>query len=47
MRGGAVRLTNPRLFVDPKQRLMPLPVRFFLRVMGVTEFLSMRPAPTD
>jgi deazaflavin-dependent oxidoreductase (nitroreductase family) len=47
MRGGTVRLTNPRLFVDPKQRLMPLPVRFFLRVMGVTEFLSTRRAPTD
>jgi deazaflavin-dependent oxidoreductase (nitroreductase family) len=47
MRGGKVRLTDPRLFVDPRQRLMPLPVRFFLRVMGVTEFLSMRPPPAD
>jgi deazaflavin-dependent oxidoreductase (nitroreductase family) len=47
MRGGTVRLTDPRLFVDLKQRLMPLPVRFFLRVMGVTEFLSTRRAPTD
>jgi deazaflavin-dependent oxidoreductase (nitroreductase family) len=47
MRGGTVRLTDPRLFVDPRQRLMPLPVRFFLRVMGVTEFLSMRRVRND
>jgi deazaflavin-dependent oxidoreductase (nitroreductase family) len=42
--GRTVRLTDPRLLVDLKQRLMPLPVRLFLRVMRVTEFLSMRPA---
>jgi len=41
--GRTVRLTGPRLFVDPKQRLMPLPVRLFLRLMRVTEFLAMRP----
>jgi deazaflavin-dependent oxidoreductase (nitroreductase family) len=45
--GRTVRLTEPRLFVDPRQRLMPLPVRLFLRLMGVTEFLSMQLAPTD
>jgi deazaflavin-dependent oxidoreductase (nitroreductase family) len=45
--GRKVRLTDPRLFVDPKQRLMPFPVRPFLRLMRVTEFLTMRPAPTD
>jgi deazaflavin-dependent oxidoreductase (nitroreductase family) len=45
--GRTVRLTDPRLFVDPKRRLMPLPVRLFLRLMRVTEFLSMRRAPTD
>ena len=45
--GRTVRLTDPRLFVDPKQRLMPFPVRPFLRLMHVTEFLSMRPAPAD
>jgi deazaflavin-dependent oxidoreductase (nitroreductase family) len=44
--GMTVRLTDPRLFEDPKQRLMPLPVRLFLRLMRVTEFLSMRPAAT-
>jgi deazaflavin-dependent oxidoreductase (nitroreductase family) len=44
--GRSVHLTDPRLFVDPKQRLMPLPVRLFLRLMRVTEFLSMRAEPT-
>ena len=45
--GRTVWLTDPRLFVDPRQRLMPFPVRPFLRLMHVTEFLSMRPAPAD
>jgi deazaflavin-dependent oxidoreductase (nitroreductase family) len=44
--GRIVRLSEPRLFVDPGQRLIPLPVRLFLRLMGVTEFLSMHPAST-
>jgi deazaflavin-dependent oxidoreductase (nitroreductase family) len=44
--GHRFHLTDPRLFVDPKQRLMPLPVRLFLRLMRVTEFLSMRAEPT-
>ncbi|HLQ48011.1 MAG TPA: nitroreductase family deazaflavin-dependent oxidoreductase [Candidatus Dormibacteraeota bacterium] len=43
--GRKVRLIDPQLFVDPRQRLIPLPVRLFLRLMHVTEFLSMRPAP--
>lgn len=37
-----VALTDPRVFFDPKRSLMPLPVRVFLRVLGVTEFLRMR-----
>jgi deazaflavin-dependent oxidoreductase (nitroreductase family) len=45
--GRTVRLTDPRLVVDPKLRLMPLPVRLFLRPMSVTEFLTMRRAPTE
>jgi deazaflavin-dependent oxidoreductase (nitroreductase family) len=45
--GRSIRLDDPRLFVDPKQRRMPLPVRLFLRLMRVTEFLSMQLAPTD
>ena len=44
--GRSVHLTDPRLFVDPRQRLMPLPVRLFLRLMRVTEFLSLRTEPT-
>jgi len=39
-----VALTDPRVFFDPKRSLMPLPVRLFLRVLGVTEFLRMRSA---
>jgi hypothetical protein len=38
-----IHLTDPELFVDPKRRLMPLPVRFMLGVMRVSEFLRMRP----
>jgi deazaflavin-dependent oxidoreductase (nitroreductase family) len=37
-----IHLTDPELFVDPKRRLMPLPVRFVLGVMRVSEFLRMR-----
>ena len=43
--GRTVRLTDPQLFVDPRQRVMPIPLRFFLRAMNVTEFLTMRRAP--
>jgi len=38
-----VHLTDPELFVDPKRRLMPLPVRAMLGLMRVSEFLRMRP----
>jgi deazaflavin-dependent oxidoreductase (nitroreductase family) len=44
IRGRTIQLTEPRLIVDSKQRLMPLPVRLFLRLMRVTEFILMRPA---
>jgi deazaflavin-dependent oxidoreductase (nitroreductase family) len=40
----AIALTDPKLFTDPERRLMPLPVRLFLRFMRVTEFVRMRPA---
>ena len=43
-RGRDTRLVEPELFVDPAQRLMPLPVRLFLRLNRVTEFLRMRAA---
>lgn len=41
-RGRTVRLVEPVLFVDPERRRMPFPVRQFLGVMRVTEFLRMR-----
>ena len=45
-RGRRVRLTAPELIVDPRQRLVPGPVRVVLRAMRVTEFLRMRVAPS-
>jgi hypothetical protein len=36
-------LQNPRLFVDPKRRLMPFPVRQFLGLLRGSEFLRMSP----
>jgi len=41
-----IHLTGPEVFIDPKRRLMPLPVRFMLGVMRVSEFLRMRPSRT-
>jgi deazaflavin-dependent oxidoreductase (nitroreductase family) len=37
-----LHLIEPELFVDPKQRLMPAPIRLFLRINRVTEFMRMR-----
>ncbi|HEV8545362.1 MAG TPA: nitroreductase family deazaflavin-dependent oxidoreductase [Candidatus Limnocylindrales bacterium] len=42
--GRTVALRDPRVFVDPSRRLMPMPVRFFLGLMRVSEFLTMVPA---
>lgn len=42
--GRTLRLTDPRLFIDPERRLMPLPVRLFLGLLRVSEFLRMHPA---
>ena len=44
VRRSEIRLVAPELIVDPTRRLMPQPVRFFLGLMGVSEFLRMRPA---
>jgi deazaflavin-dependent oxidoreductase (nitroreductase family) len=41
--GRTVHLTEPRVFVDSKRRLMPFPVRWFLGLLRVTEFMRMRP----
>ena len=39
-----IRIVEPELIVDPERRLMPFPVRQFLGLMRVCEFLRMRPA---
>ena len=41
-RGRTIHLTDPRLFTDPARSLMPTPVRQFLGLMRVTEFMRMR-----
>ena len=38
-----VELTDPELFTDPKRRLVPLPLRLFLGLLRVDEFVRMRP----
>ncbi len=45
-RGRTVHLVEPELFVDPRRRQMPQPVRFFLGLMRVTEFMRLRIAPS-
>jgi deazaflavin-dependent oxidoreductase (nitroreductase family) len=40
--GKRVKLTNPTVFIDPQARLTPQPIRLFLRLMRVTEFMRMR-----
>lgn len=37
-----IHVAEPELFVDPSRRLMPQPVRFFLGLIRVSEFLRMR-----
>jgi deazaflavin-dependent oxidoreductase (nitroreductase family) len=44
-RGHDVHLVEPDLVVDQTRRLAPLPVRAIGRLIGVTEFLTMRTAP--
>jgi deazaflavin-dependent oxidoreductase (nitroreductase family) len=41
-RGSTVRLTDPRLVMDKRQRTVPAVIRPFLAAMGVTEFLELR-----
>jgi deazaflavin-dependent oxidoreductase (nitroreductase family) len=44
VRGRRLRLTDPELIHDPSRRLMPIPVRWFLGLLGVTDFLRLHPA---
>ena len=41
--GRRVRLTDPEVFVDRQRRLMPFPVRQFLALVNVSEFMRLRP----
>jgi deazaflavin-dependent oxidoreductase (nitroreductase family) len=43
IRGRTIRLTAPRLINDPSRRRMPTPVRQFLGLIGVEDFLVLRP----
>ena len=41
--GRVVSLRDPAIFVDQKASLMPLPVRFFLRLIRVSDFMRLTP----
>jgi deazaflavin-dependent oxidoreductase (nitroreductase family) len=43
-RGRTIMLSDPRVVRDPSANLVPQPVRTFLRLMHVTEFLRLEPA---
>ncbi len=40
--GRTLHLVEPEVFVDPKRRAMPFPVRQFLGLLRVSEFMRMR-----
>jgi deazaflavin-dependent oxidoreductase (nitroreductase family) len=40
-RGRTVQLTHPRLIRDPRQRVVPAPVRLVLGVLNVADFLEL------
>jgi deazaflavin-dependent oxidoreductase (nitroreductase family) len=41
-RGRTVRLTEPRIWVDPEMRALPVPLRWVGSLIGLTEFLGLR-----
>jgi deazaflavin-dependent oxidoreductase (nitroreductase family) len=43
-RGGAVDLRHPERFSDPTRHLVPLPVRWALRLLRLDEFLALERA---
>jgi deazaflavin-dependent oxidoreductase (nitroreductase family) len=45
VRSRTTSLVDPQVFVDPTRRLMPFPVRQFLGLMRVSEFMRMSPVP--
>ncbi len=46
-RGDTVRMSGPRIFSDPTRRVVPAPVRLPLRLLDVTNFMSLRSAETE
>jgi deazaflavin-dependent oxidoreductase (nitroreductase family) len=42
-RGRRIRVRDPRVVTDPSGRLVPLPIRLFMRALRVTHYLLMRP----
>ena len=44
-RGRRVRLSRPAIVHDPSRRMVPAPVRLFLRVLRVTDFLVLEVDP--
>jgi deazaflavin-dependent oxidoreductase (nitroreductase family) len=40
-----IELVDPQRFNDPTRRLVPLPVRWVLRLISVDDFLAMTPDP--
>jgi len=42
-----IELVDPRVFVDPQRRAMPFPVRQFLGLLRVSEFVRMSPRVED
>ena len=43
-RGRTVRLVDPRVVTDPTRSLIPRPMRTIQRLIGVDEYLVLRPA---
>src|SRR6266508_1615241 len=46
-RGNTVRMSGPRVFSDPTRRVVPAAVRLPLRLLEVTDFMSLRSAETE
>jgi deazaflavin-dependent oxidoreductase (nitroreductase family) len=44
-RGRVIRLTSPRVFHDESRRHIRPPARQALRIIGVADFMSLRPVP--
>jgi hypothetical protein len=44
-RGRTVELREPARFTDPTRHLVPVPVRWALRLLRVDEFLSLEAGP--